>query len=181
MAMGVSMGNLEQVLQEISDIVRWKGVFSEYDRCAGLISELLQTKDAALIKDILMNFVNPVYLKDVCSDYLWCSATYANWLALSDAKKIIGKNDFDFGLDLHMATDVQEADELALLEGKTTAENREVNFPDGTTRHLLTKRYPVYNAQGHIIGLLGVIREIFTPVVEASEALKILSEASAVK
>jgi len=173
-SMGVEA--ISKTLQEISDTIRWKGVFAEYDHCAAQLMGLLNIKDTVLINDILMNFSNPVYWKDVCSEYQWCSSNYASLMALDDANKITGKSDFDFGLDLHMATDVQEADELALLRGIPTLEEREVKLPDSTTRSLRTKRYPIYDELNQIVGLLGVVKEIFTPVPNASEALKILSE-----
>jgi len=170
--------NVSKTLQEISDIIRWKGVFGDYDHCANLLMDLLKTNDTVLINDVLMNFSNPVYWKDVCSDYQWCSSNYASLMALDDAKKIIGKSDFDFGLGLHMATDVQEADELALLEGKSTVEEREVDLPDGTNRQLRTKRFPLYDDKNQIIGLLGIVKEVFTPMPSSEEALKILAEGS---
>ena len=172
----MNVENVSKSLQEISDIIRWRGVFAEYDHCAVLLMDLLKTDDTVLINDILMNFSNPVYWKDVCSDYQWCSSNYASLMALDDAKKVIGKSDFDFGLGLHMATDVQEADELALLQGKATLEEREVGLPDGTTRQLRTKRFPLYDDKNHIIGLLGIVKEIFTPMPSSQEALKILAE-----
>lgn len=157
----MNVENVSHRLQEISDIIRWRGVFSEYDYCANLLMDLLKTDDTVLINDILMNFSNPVYWKDVCSDYQWCSSNYASLLALDDANKIMGKSDFDFGLNLQMANDVQEADELALIQGRMTVEEREVALPDGTVRHLKTKRFPIYDDEDHIIGLLGVVREVF--------------------
>ncbi len=172
----MNVEHISKTLQEISDIIRWRGVFAEYDHCAGLLMDLLKTQDTVLINDILMNFSNPVYWKDVCSDYQWCSSNYASLMALSDAKKILGKSDFDFGLDLHMATDVQEADELALTQGKATLEEREVMLPDGTVRQLRTKRFALYDNQNHIVGLLGIVKEIFSPVASHQEALKILAE-----
>ncbi len=168
--------HISKTLQEISDTIRWKGIFAEYDHCANLLMELLNIKDSIIINDILMNFSNPVYWKDICSEYQWCSSNYASLMALDDANKIVGKSDFDFGLALHMATDVQEADELALLQGVPTLEDREVKLPDSTTRSLRTKRYPIYDQNAQIVGLLGLVKEIFTPVANHQEALNILSE-----
>lgn len=176
MSMKIKTEQVSKMLQEISDIVRWKGVFAEYDHCAESLMALLNTTDTVLINDILMNFSNPVYWKDICSEYQWCSSNYASLMALDDASKILGKTDFEFGLDLHMANEVQEADELALFRGLPTIEEREVKLPDSTTRALRTKRYSIYDSNNQIIGLLGLVKEIFTPVPCTQEALKILSE-----
>lgn len=163
--------DVTRALQEISEIVRYRGIYADYERCATLIGHMLNVYDPVAINDVLMNFSGAVYLKDLCSDYQWCSASYASMLALGDPQLIKGHNDFDFGLDIHMATEVQEADELALIYGRPTSEEREVRLPDSTVRVLRTKRFPIYH-EGVIIGLLGLVKEVFVkeapkqPVVE---------------
>lgn len=150
-------------LQAISDVIRYRGIYAEYDQCAASLMRLLHITDPVVINDIMMNFSNPIYWKDICSDYQWCSASYANLLGLDEPRKIFGKTDFDFGLAIQMATDVQEADELALLHGKPTTEERQVSLPDSTTRTLRNKRYPIFDNEGQIIGLLGIVKEVFVP------------------
>lgn len=166
--------SITQALAEISDIIRWQGIYAEYERCATLLMSILKISDPVTINDILMNFSGPVYWKDICSDYQWCSSNYASMLALDDANKVLGRNDFDFGLDIQMATEVQEADELALIYGKPTAEEREVHLPDSTTRVLRTKRYPIYDGD-QVVGLLGLVKEVFVDQTPTQSKVDLLT------
>lgn len=161
-------------LNEISDIIRYRGIYAEYDKCAATLMKMLRITDPVIINDVMMNFSNPIYWKNICSEYQWCSPSYGHLLALDEPRKIEGKTDFDFGLAIQMATDVQEADELALLHGKPTTEERQVSLPDSTTRVLRSKRYPIYDDAGQIIGLLGMVKEVFIPA-KAKQATKAMS------
>lgn len=166
--------SITQAFAQINDIIRWQGIYADYERCATLLTSILKVNDPVVINDILMNFSGPIYWKDICSDYQWCSSSYASMLALGDAARILGRNDFDFGLDLQMATEVQEADELALIYGKPTSEEREVHLPDSTTRVLRTKRYPVYDGD-QVVGLLGLVKEVFVDQVPVQPKVEVIA------
>lgn len=100
-----------------------------------------------------------VWLKDINGVFLTCNSKFER---LFGAKKedIVGKTDYDF-LDKQLADFFTQKDKEALEAGKPIINEEEVIYADdGHKEYLETIKSPMYDQNGHIIGILGVGRDI---------------------
>jgi len=132
----------------------------------------LQEKEQYL-RLILNNIPQQVFWKDTNLTFLGCNRNWATAAGLTDPEALIGKTDYDLlpnhdiadhfrALDRHI---IETGDpQLHIIEPK-------VRSSDGKTTWLDISKIPIHDANGQVIGILGVIDDI-TLRKEAEEALK---------
>ncbi len=128
-----------------------------------------------LLRSIIDNIPDEVYVKDTASRFVAVNPVTARFLGAPSPDDIIGKCDADFfppGL-----ADQFLAEEQALLYRDQPCVNREVAVQDpaGNTRWVLTTKVPLRNRGGIITGLLGVNRDI-TERKRSEQELRQLNE-----
>jgi len=116
-----------------------------------------------------------VFWKDKDFKYVFCNEIAANLLKLNSPGEIVGKTDFDFGLELETAQWLRQTDEEILRTEKPLL-NAEfpVRINDGTIVHLSGNRMPLFNSAGEVTGIIGISVDI-TAQKEA-ELLKLENE-----
>jgi PAS domain S-box-containing protein len=111
-----------------------------------------------------------VWLKDVNSAFLACNPKFERLLGAKEAD-IIGKTDHDF-FDKELADFFRQKDIEALEAGKPLVNEELVTYADdGHEEYLETIKSPMCDANGKLIGVLGVGRDV-TEHKDTEKALK---------
>ena len=122
-----------------------------------LLSSRELKENLALMKGITEGTTDAVFVKDRLGRYLMINSAGANFVGKSVAE-ILGKDDFQlFSSDTAGA--IMQADRNVMESGVTrTYEERGTS--NGASRLYLATKGPYRNAQGEIVGLLGISRDI---------------------
>ncbi len=155
---------------EIGGIVIFSEDLSEYKR----ISLALQQNQARL--DTLVRTIpDLVWLKDTQGVYLKCNPMFERLYGAREAD-IIGKTDYDF-VDGKLADFSRENDRNAVAAGKPSINEEWLTFAGNGYHGLFeTIKTPMKDANGKLIGVLGISRDI-TKRKLAEESLLKLSQA----
>ncbi len=90
--------------------------------------------------------------------YIGCNNGFCNFVG-KEKKDIVGKTDFEL-FDKEVAEFFIEKDKQ-MLENRKLQHNEEwITFPDGTKALMDTLKTPFYDADGKLVGVLGVSRDI---------------------
>ena len=117
-----------------------------------------------------------VWLKDPEGVYLACNPVFERFFGAREAE-IIGKTDYDF-IDENLADAFRANDRLAVESGIPSSNEEWVTFSDdGHRALLLTTKTPMFDAQGQLIGVLGIGRDI-TERKQGEELSKLRQELS---
>ncbi len=140
-------GNITGILSSGQDITEIQQVMEELERERGFLNTLVQT-----IPDL-------VWLKDLEGVYLACNPRFERFFGASCAQ-ILGKTDYDF-VSKEMADFFREHDRKAISKGRPSTNEEVLTFADdGHVERVETTKTPMYDAQGLLIGVLGVARDI---------------------
>jgi len=112
----------------------------------------------ALLKAMINSIPDLVFYKDPDSNYLGCNKAFEQFVAKSE-EEIIGKNDYDL-FDETVAESFRRMDQEMLSLHRSHSNEEYVNYPDGTSVCLDTLKTPYYDANGKVIGLIGISRDI---------------------
>ena len=116
------------------------------------------------------NSQDRIYFKDIQSRFTYGSQSFADWFQL-DISDILGKTDFDFFSEFHAKAAFDDEQEIIRTgEGKRDQDEMET-WPDGRITWCSTSKMPLRDAQGCIIGILGISKDI-TARKQAQEALR---------
>jgi len=116
--------------------------------------------ESGLLRNLVDSLPDHIYVKDRDSRFLMLNRATAQFLGVTVPEQIIGKTDADF-FPRELA-DRFRAEEEAVMQSVEMLVNREAAVPDpaGALRWVLTTKVPLHDAQGAVIGLLGVNRDI---------------------
>ncbi|MBK6741457.1 MAG: PAS domain S-box protein [Hydrogenophilales bacterium] len=146
------------------------GIRALRDRAARDAAEAMLERERGLLKALIKNLPDMVWLKDMEGVYLTCNARFERFLGAKEAD-ILGRTDFDF-FDKPLADFFRANDRAAIAAGKPTVNEEEVTFADDGHRELLeTIKAPMFDAHGQLIGVLGIARDV-TAAHLAQEALR---------
>ncbi|MCR4379245.1 MAG: PAS domain S-box protein [Rhodospirillales bacterium] len=172
----IGTGNLSTRIEKTSDteIGDLQTAFNRMaEELARREADLRQSQN--LLRTVVENIPIRVFWKDRQLRYLGCNTLFAQDAGMSMPEDLLGKDDFQMGwrdqADLYRADDQQVMDldkpKLGYVEPQTT--------PDGQTIWLRTSKVPLHEADGNILGLLGVYEDVTervlaTQVLQESEA-----------
>jgi PAS domain S-box-containing protein len=128
-----------------------------------------------LLQAMLDNAPDRIYFKDAESRFLVVSRSWANRFGLADPEDAVGKTDADF--QVTERAEEFHADEQRILQtGEPLINKIEKQIaPNGEVGWTSTNKVPMRDAQGKIIGLVGINRDI-TENKRAEEALRLSEE-----
>jgi PAS domain S-box-containing protein len=117
------------------------------------------TRPGPLLDALVRTLPDLVWLKDPAGVYLACNPRFELFFGAREAD-IVGRTDYDF-VPRELA-DTFRRNDLAAMEGLAPLRNEElVTFAsDGHQEILETIKTPMYDADGKLIGVLGVARDI---------------------
>ncbi len=186
-ATGQPMLNLETLETEADGSVSWwltsKVPFRDADGqivgLVGIARDITQRKLAELelaeernrLRTLIDHLPDHVYVKDTQGRFVIVNPAAARYLGISTPQDAVGKTDADFFPPDQAAQFM--ADEQAIFQTGQPIINTEYHMvgSDGVERFLLGMKIPLRDAAGHIIGLVGVDRDI-TELKRAQQALE---------
>ncbi len=152
-----------EALSIIRDITNRKRAEAEIIRQAGLITSLLDS-----IPDI-------VFYKDMNGVYMGCNPQFAEVVGKTK-NEIIGKTDYDL-FDKGIADFFTQNDNKMLEEKKSQHNEEWIDYPDGRKKLIETLKTPYWQADGSLIGVLGISRDIAERKLAETEIVKARDEA----
>lgn len=181
--MGVSAGGSEFPV-EIS-ISTWLVGESRFvgmvirDITQRVLAENRLAEERNLLKSIIDNLPDHVYVKDIQGRYIVNNAAHLAFIGATDPSEIIGKTAFDlYPPDLAART---QMDDLAVIRANRPSLEREeptVDRPHGEHVWLSTSKIPLMNTDSRVAGLVCLSRDITTRKeaefarVESEQALR---------
>lgn len=139
------------------------------------ITELKQAQlnienERGRLRILLQTIPALVWMKDADGIYLVCNSRFERFFGARESE-IIGKTDYDF-VDSELADFFRKNDRKAIAAGRPTINEEWVTYADDGHRELLeTIKTPVHDAEGRLIGVLGIARDI-TEQRQAEDELK---------
>ncbi len=122
----------------------------------------------ALLRTVIDGTEDAVFLKDRESRYLLINPAGAAFMG-KPAAAIIGQDDTAF-CSPDTARNIRERD-LSILASGLSSTHEDHDIIAGVPRAFLTTKSPFRDAAGHLVGVIGIARDI-TPQREAAEALR---------
>ncbi len=125
-----------------------------------------------LLRTLIDNLPDSTYIKDRDSRFTLCSRQTREVAGIEQAEQIIGKTDFDF-YPPEIATRFFEEEQELMRSGNTLL-NVERCVENPTTKQMvwdLTTKVPLRNAEGQVIGLVGISKNI-TELKQSQQALQ---------
>lgn len=118
------------------------------------------TYERNLLKALMDNTTDHIYIKDSENRFIRISKAHANIFGLSDPAEAIGKTDFDFFTDEH-ARPAYDAELEIMKTGKPVVDLEEKEtWPDGRVTWVSTTKVPLRDINGKVFGTFGVSRDI---------------------
>lgn len=112
-----------------------------------------------LLKTLMDNIPDSLYFKDEQSRFVLVNKAKASHSNVSP-EEMIGKTDFDF-LSEEQARKIFIDDQSIMQSGKPIINKEEkITHSNGSERWVSVTKIPWYNAEGDIIGTMGITREI---------------------
>jgi PAS domain S-box-containing protein len=136
---------------------------------AGHRRGVLLDQEQRLLKAIVGHNPDLIWIKDEQGRYVTCNPRFEQ-LYGHPAHEIIGRTDFDF-VPPDVAEFFRARDRAAIEGGQATTNEEWLTFADGHRELAQTIKTPVHDADGRLIGVLGVARDI-TALRAAEDALR---------
>lgn len=112
-----------------------------------------------LLRTVIEAIPDMIWLKDPDGMFLACNPTFERFFGQKE-KNIVGKTDYDF-VDTELADLFRENDLAAVKRGSARVNEEMVTFAeDGYQAILETIKTPMFNADGKLMGVLGIARDI---------------------
>jgi len=127
--------------------------------------------DSKLLRTLIDHLPDSIFVKDIEGRFLIANLAHRRALGVAALQELIGKTDCDFYPEAQAAQ--YTGDEQDVMSTGNPLVNREEPVIDraGQRRWLLTTKVPLKDAEGHVIGLVGISRDI-TGRRRAEEALR---------
>lgn len=133
--------------------------FMAHDITALKQAQVILENERSRLQILLQTIPALVWMKDPAGKYLACNSRFERFFGAS-RENILGKTDYDF-VDSELADFFREHDRIAIAAGRPTVNEEWITYADDSHRELLeTTKAPVYDAQGGVMGVLGIARDI---------------------
>lgn len=138
------------------------------------ITERRQAEDAlrasqSLLRTVMDGTPDPIFVKDRQGRLLLANPAVLRAFG-RPLEEVLGKTDVEIYSDLAVGQTVMETDRRIMESGHTEVVEERIQTPQGYRVFLSTKS-PEYDAQGNVIGVIGIARDI-TDRNQAQEALQ---------
>lgn len=149
-------------MMDITDSKRALDLFNENER------ELRQTRNR--LATVLNTLPDLVWLKDSDGVYLACNPAFERFFGAGEAA-IVGKTDYDF-VDRELADFFRQKDQEAIVANRICVNEETITYADdGRSGILETRKVPVLDDDGEVIGVLGIGRDV-SALKQAEERLR---------
>lgn len=155
----VAAGNLSPtVLPEGQDELGQLG--AAFNTMSSAISERVQELDRqkALLTATINSTTDIMFFKDLQGVYLGCNPAFMEFVG-RPREAIVGSTDYDL-MPHEQAEFFREQDRLMLETGIPRSNEEWIQYPDGRQALVETKKSPLRDHLGQIIGLIGISRDM---------------------
>lgn len=161
------------VFNELGEIIGTSGYSIDITNRKKNEAEIIH--QAGLITSLLDSIPDIIFYKDTKGVYLGCNPQFAEVVGKTK-NEIIGKTDYNL-FDKEIADFFRHHDNK-MLEEKIPQQNEEwISYPDGRKKLIDTLKTPYRRANGSLIGVLGISRDITERKKAEEEILKAKAEA----
>jgi sigma-B regulation protein RsbU (phosphoserine phosphatase) len=122
-------------------------------------SEMALEEERNLLRSVIDNVPDSIFVKDAQGRYLLGNIEHARRLGIDDPDSIVGQTSFDFFPE-EVARAFAIDDEHVMSSGKAVVNRHESVGTDLGFKWLSTTKVPLRDAQGKIVGLVGIGRDI---------------------
>jgi PAS domain S-box-containing protein len=134
-------------------------------------SELSLKNAEATVNSLIRNIPDLVWFKDVKGVYQYCNQRFESFFGKKVAE-IIGKSDYDF-VGKEQADFFRQRDQVAMAGTVIQINEEWITFADdGHSELLESKKMPIFNSDGQLIGVLGIGHDI-TERVKMQDELRL--------
>ncbi|MDD2383811.1 MAG: PAS domain S-box protein [Sulfurospirillaceae bacterium] len=122
-------------------------------------NESLLKQNEALLQNLIHAMPDLIWLKDTNGIYLTCNSRFESYFG-KNKTVIIGKSDYDF-VEKSIADTYRENDLKALHSGRVQTNEEWITFAnDGHQELLETRKTPLFDENGVLLGVLGIGHDI---------------------
>jgi PAS domain S-box-containing protein len=123
-------------------------------------SQQEQKRHYALLRTVIDNIPDQIYVKDLESRYLLNNSGHQAELNAGSQEELTGKTDFDF-FDRETALEFYKDEQKILGSGNPMINKEEYKtYQDQRSRWTLTTKVPIFDERGNITGIAGINRDI---------------------
>jgi two-component system aerobic respiration control sensor histidine kinase ArcB len=114
------------------------------------------------VESIFANAPDYVFCKDTESRYIFCNQNFANLLSLENRLDVIGKTDYDFLFEEHLADQFILDDKHVIHSGKPITNEYELKFKkvDGHRLFIRIDKTPILDSNNTVIGVFGIAIDV---------------------
>jgi len=116
--------------------------------------------ERSLLQTLINNVPDYIYVKDLQHRFLVANAALAKRMGKGSAGELLGKSDFDFYPEKEAEKYAREENEVMGSEHGVVNREETTLGPDGDTIWHLTTEVPFRDADGNVLGLVGIGRNI---------------------
>ncbi len=113
----------------------------------------------ALLADLLATSPDFIYFKDRESRFLLVNAGMMKLLGCT-SEEAVGKTDFDFFDEEHARKAFEDEQRIMTTGTAVTGQEEKETWPDGSVTWVSTTKVARRNAEGEVIGIIGISRDI---------------------
>jgi PAS domain S-box-containing protein len=122
------------------------------------MSDSKELDGGSLVQAIIDAMPDVIFYKDAAGVYRAGNKAWGELLGKPVAA-LLGKSDFDL-FPQEVASSFRQKDQEMLAQRKSRRNDEPLDYPDGRRVLVETQKSPVFDAQGTVIGLVGVCRDI---------------------
>lgn len=116
--------------------------------------------ELGMLRAVLANLPDLIYVKDTKSRFLLANQETAEVTGVESGAQLVGKTDFDY-FPADIAASFYQDEQRIIESGEPLiSQNEHIQQADGRTRWILTTKVPFRNAEGKIVGIIGIGRNI---------------------
>ncbi|MCM2372047.1 PAS domain-containing protein [Aporhodopirellula aestuarii] len=133
-------------------------------------TELARERD--LLKTIMNNIPDIIYVKDRYSRFMTGNQAMLNMFGVDDISELVGKTDYDFSPP-ELACNFVADDQVVMRSGEPLIDQEETicQAADRRSTWLLTTKVPLFGKDGKVMGMVGISRDITARRMAAEELL----------
>jgi diguanylate cyclase (GGDEF)-like protein/PAS domain S-box-containing protein len=134
----------------------------------------LSLPEGLVIRTIMNNSEDTIYFKNLASKFILNSRAHAIQFGEQDVRAMVGKDDFYYFPEEFARAAFEDEQKIIATGDPMIGLVEKWNKPDGTSVWFIASKYPLYDADGKIIGTWGNSRDI-TPLKAAEEQLRLVN------